>query len=141
MAQQQKADCKPGDLFTQAGMLKSSGDSTKDIQTLLKFADAIQAQNIACNGMVFTGSKGSVIGPLELPKGTYKVTVKTKGFFISKSKILNGECGGMFGLSFYIFEGSANDGEEKLFESQGCKMAIETSNVSASYTITIVPFG
>jgi hypothetical protein len=140
VAAQDKTSCEPAALIKQLATLKSTGDSAKDIAALLKIKKQIDAQYIACNGMTWTARAAKILGPFELPKGAYKSILTTKGYFIGEFAAIEGECEVVGSIFYNIFEGQANDGSEQLLTSQGCTAVIKTSNVSASWTLTIEPF-
>jgi hypothetical protein len=141
-AQADKPKCDPAAVIKKASALKSSGDVKKDMDALVKLQIDIATANIACNGMTFEGKGAKIIGPFDIPKGDYRVTLKTNGFFSANLKVRDGTCeGGTFGLLFNIFSGGANSGTEALITSEGCKAIIETSNVTESWKLTIEPIG
>lgn len=134
------ADCKPADLIKKVAALKSSGNNDTDVKALLALRDDITKLNVACNGLKFKGANAKLIGPFDLPEGNYRFTLTTPGFFIGELKTLSGSCGGdAIGPMFSIFEGQAKEGAEALVTSNGCRAAINSSNVSAAWTLTIEP--
>jgi hypothetical protein len=139
---QENPDCNPASVIDSASKLKSTGDTAKDIAALKELSIAISKQNIACNGLKFEGNAAKIIGPFDLPKGMYKTTVTTKGFFIAELKVLDGECGtGSFSNHLYNMMNMELKelSEEAFLESEGCRLIIQTSNVSAPWVLTIEP--
>ncbi len=132
-------DCKPAALIEKAAKLTSSKDDKKDLDALLKLAADISAQNIACNGLKFSGSGNKLLGPFDLPEGTWKLTVTTKGYFIAKAKTISGECDDDTISSFLFMSGQASDGAGEVVESKGCRLTIAISNISAPWTLTFEP--
>ncbi len=77
----------------------------------------------------FSGSTALVLGPFNLPKGLYKITVKTSGFFQLFNASNNDE------TIFNLFEGEG-DGAETVFRSSGGDYTFRTDNISADWTLT-----
>jgi hypothetical protein len=139
-AQSNKPTCDPASVIAQAKSLKSSKDKTKDMASLLAFAKQIDAANIACNGLKFSGNVAKLLGPFDLAQGSWRVTLTTNGYFIGDLKVLSGACtNDTFPLMFDLFQGQANSGAEALIQSDGCRATIATSNITAPWTITIEP--
>lgn len=150
-AQSEKKDCKPADVITKAAALKTAGDTTADMKALLVLQNEIQKANIACNGFIFKKTGNGVIGPFDLPEGTFKVTVKTSSAtVIGDLKVLKGICKGSntmtsLGKLFYVINTDAMMGngpereEEALLESGGCRATIQITSVTKPYTLTIEP--
>jgi hypothetical protein len=140
-AQDDRPDCNPADLITQAAALISAGDDEKDLTALLELSQQISAENIACNGFKFEGANAKLIGPFDLPDGLYKTTVTTTGYFAAKLKVLSGKCdtGGRSTLLYNLSDGNADTGAEAMLQSEGCRLVIQTENVSEPWTLTIEP--
>lgn len=86
-----------------------------------------------CNSLSFSGTKNAVFGPVDIPSGIYRATVSIDapdsdiGIPTTISityEILEGECGG-YGSSGYLFM-VVGDGEQTIFESEGCSLLWET---------------
>jgi hypothetical protein len=76
-----------------------------------------------------------VLGPLMLPSGVYRVTVRTVGFFIAQLDTVSGTCeAGFMGL-FNLSSGIANNGASSLLLSDDCNALIAISNVTESWTL------
>jgi len=72
-------NCDLSSVFKGASTLKSSGDNTKDLTSLLDLARNIQDANVACNAMTFTGSGNFSSDVFDFKPGTYKVTAGETG--------------------------------------------------------------
>ncbi len=76
----------------------------------------------------FSGSTALVLGPFNLPKGLYKITLNTSGFFqlfdVNNDTVI-----------FNLFQGEGN-GAETVFRSQGGDYTFRTDNISADWTLT-----
>ena len=81
-----------------------------------------------------------MIGPFDLPAGNFKAVVTTTGYFIGELKVLSGDCSAdnIMGL-FNIPGGQGKDGAESSITSKGCRMVINTSNISAPWKLVIEP--
>ncbi len=77
----------------------------------------------------FSGSTALVLGPFDLPKGLYKITVNTSGFFQLFNVNNDDE------IIFNLFEGDGN-GAETVFRSSGGNYTFRTDNISANWTLT-----
>src|SRR5437773_9108044 len=93
-AQESKPTCDPSAVIKKANGLTMKGDNKADMETLMRLAAEIQAQNMACSGHTFTGKTATLIGPMDLPKGNYKTTLTTRGRFSARLSVLTGDCKG-----------------------------------------------
>jgi hypothetical protein len=82
-AQSKAPVCAPADLIKQLATIKSTGDKTDDMNALLQLAEQIQAQNMACNGMNFTGDGKQALGPFDITKGQYRITLTTWDYSVN----------------------------------------------------------
>ncbi len=145
-AQGDKPTCDPSAVIKKAAALTSTGDAKKDMAALNALGDQIRVANIACNGMTFQKSGAKIVGPIDLPAGTFKTTVTTKSMgFIAELRVTKGSCtaSGTMGASGYLYlvmniEQKQVE-EENLIDSQGCTAIIVTSNVTGDWTLTIEP--
>lgn len=139
----QAADCNPAPLYEQAAKLKPSGDAKNDIADLSKLADSIRQTSITCNGFKFEGKSNQVIGPFELPKGTWLVTLTIKGNFGLDGTLLDGKCteGGyaIENTIFYASTGEAIDGMGVVIKSEGCRLLLTTESADEPWTLTFEP--
>jgi hypothetical protein len=137
-AQTDQPKCDPTVVIKAANSLKTSGDNQKDIAALIKFREQITAADIACSGLTFKGTKvAKIIGPFDLPTGTYKVTATTPGYLIIHVRTVSGNCEQ---VSLYnLSSGEATTGSETLYESKGCRVMLLPSNISAPWTLTFEP--
>lgn len=136
--------CNPTSLIEKANNLKSSGDAKKDSATLAKLADEFHAMNVLCNGYRFEGKGNKAVGAVELPAGTWLLTVTTKSFFIMKAKLLSGSCEtdgsavGDYSL-INLMDGQGVEGSSIIIDSKGCKAFFTTENVFAPWVVTFEP--
>jgi hypothetical protein len=140
----QVPECDPAPLFEKANQLKGSGDVQKDAATLAEFADEIAQTNIVCNGYRFEGKSNQVIGPIELPKGIWVLTITTKGFFQLKAKLLTGTCkeddSSIEGsYLFSLSNGEAIEGAGAIVDSAGCRVIFTTELASEPWRLTFEP--
>ena len=140
-AQEGKSACDPKSVITKANGMTMKGDNRADMESLMKLAADIQAQNIACSGYTFTGNSSKLIGPLELPKGNYKTVLTTRGRFTGRLNVLSGACEGSSRTANYysITSAEAINGAEAVIRSDGCRLVIESSDVRGAWTLTIAP--
>ncbi|RKX85350.1 MAG: hypothetical protein DRP57_03945 [Spirochaetes bacterium] len=75
----------------------------------------------------FSGSTALVLDPFNLPKGLYKITVNTSGYF--QLFDVNNDT-----TIFNLFEGQGN-GTEIVFNSKGGDYLFRTDNISANWTL------
>jgi hypothetical protein len=117
-----------------------SGDLTSAVDALAASDERVGLMKAVCAGLVFEGTEGEVIGPIEIPEGIYRATVTTAGFIAAVLTPLEGECGqgsGSF-LSAAIAnesKGDAVNGAESVVTSMGCTVLIEVSNVQEPWTL------
>lgn len=93
----------------------------------------------------FEGDAATVIGPVDIPAGTYRATIKTAGYSIIQISAISGECGaGTSFLSpslFILMEGQAATGAEAIVTSNKCSALIELSNITAPWTLEFEKLG
>ena len=90
--------------------------------------------------LLYSGTNGKVIGPIEILPGTYKVTATTSGYMTVQLTVSSGQCGAISGsitdtLMYDLIQGQATDGAQIVFQSQDCKALINVSNVQAPWTL------
>lgn len=119
---------------------------------VVAYANALDQLLVACGvrseddadlGWSDTGQE--MIGPVNIPSGTYRANVVTDDFFIAKVQALSGNCGEGPRMSPYLFSLSAGDaagnGADALFVSEGCNAVITTELVSGRWELTLTPIG
>lgn len=80
-----------------------------------------------------------VLGPFQIPSGTYRITVNTTGFFIAHVKTLAGTCDeGFLGL-FNLTAGQASAGASSILKSQDCAALIMINNVTEPWVMKFEP--
>ena len=136
MAQAEQPKCDPAAVIKQAAALTSTGDTTKDMEALLKLQNDISAANIACNGMTFTGKGTKVLDPFVLPKGVYRVTLD----FAAEASLVTFES---IAPEYCITETPLSDSTKQKIAhaSEDCKMTIEVRAYKdpSVWTITFEP--
>ena len=107
-------------------------DVKKISDTLQKMANTANIMRAACDGLVFSGSGQKLLGPIEIPAGTYRATMTTPsdGYVGAEITVTDGACGSgsasdMGTLLFNSAGGDAKDGIESLFTSTGCTLLIQ----------------
>lgn len=140
----QTANCQPATVIAAANALKSTGDNKQDETHLLDLAAQIDASNVACFGLKFTGSGKQVIAPFTLPAGVYRVTLLTATDLTAKPTVISGTCGGpyFYGNAEYWFAVSdfAQDGVETTVRSEGCQLILEINQTfSSAWSIDFNP--
>lgn len=131
----------------------------KSLTTVLdQLIQAIQTLRDTCAGegspestteaeasLSFSGDKDTVIGPVDIPAGTYRATATTAGYIIVHISALSGECGaGTRGSSDRLFsnsEGEATNGAESILISKACNALLEVSNITAPWTLEFEKLG
>lgn len=131
--------CTPGTLIKSLSAIKSTNDKAKDMDALLKLRDQIDAQYAACDGLFFKGTGNKAIGPITLDSGTYQVHLVTSGYFILDLKVISGTCSsnGDTTSVFIITGGQATDGADITLDSNGCRVLLLPSNISAPWTLAM----
>lgn len=122
---------------------KPSGDNTKDIAALAKARDDIGQAIIACQGMKFEGTANKILGPIDLPKGLFLITLKTNGYGSAEGKVLDGTCDNNPGdTSAFLLGALSSDNPNvraQSLTSEGCKFTVDIELVTAPWTLTIEP--
>ena len=131
-AQEEEPACDPAALATTYTEQLATAETLEDLAAV---QNLIASDVAACAGLAFEGTSGVVIGPIDIPEGVYKVVVVTEGYFIATEIVLEGECefAGFMGIN--ISSGGASEGTEVVFQSSGCEALLETSNVTAPWTL------
>lgn len=104
-----------------------------------------EAQPEAPSTLSFSGDADTVIGPVDIPAGTYRATATTDGYLIVHITAISGECGagtsrlseGLFSLS----KDDATNGAEAIFTSRDCSALMEVSLVSVPWTLEFEKVG
>ncbi len=95
-----------------------------------------------CLGLDFEGDSSSVVGPVFIPEGVYRVNAAVDDFFIMQVVPLTGECGARFGA---LFNESSSDSPgrvaQALLTSGGCEAVFEISNVDEAFSVTFEKLG
>ena len=90
--------------------------------------------------LIFSGNEATVLGPMAIPAGLYRVTVTTNGYASVKLAVSSGECGSgtsfLNNLVLLVARGQAANGAEAIFTSRGCVTLIEVSNVQGPWTLS-----
>src|SRR5258708_24491546 len=131
-------DCDPAGLIKKLAALKPSGNQDTDLAALATIEGQISAVTAACSGLSFKGdAEARLIGPFELPQGSYKVTVTTPGFLVLTAHPISGACDTSTDMTVVnITGGEATTGQESLFTSVSCKIILVPSNVTEPWTAT-----
>jgi hypothetical protein len=111
---------------------KKEGDPQKALDLLVPFSNGLDYRLAACAKLNFsgTGEEQPVLGPLEIPDGVYRVTVKTDGYFSLQMDTISGNCGDEKYL-FLITKGDAKNGAQIVLKpSDQCKALLTVSNAS-----------
>lgn len=136
---QDKTACDLKPLAAKLAAFKLAGDDKKDMEALLKIQGDISAANVACNGLTFSGKGNKVLSPFVLPKGLYKVTATTKGFFIlDVQSVAGSDCkAGVKENLFNFFKGQGDDGSETSLNIENdCRIILTTSNATDTWKLT-----
>lgn len=143
-AAQAKVTCDPSYAMQLANALKPTGDKAKDVAALLLLGSKIELLNVYCNGLTFENTGNKVEGPFVLPRGNYKVTVKTKDAFVANIRTFAGSsCEA--DKEYSLFNELNLDGNREILSEMilpvgvDCKVAITTSNSSHPWTLTFEP--
>ncbi len=133
-------ECKPAALIEKASKLTSAKDDKKDLDALLALSAEISAQNVACNGWIFSGDVTiKVIGPIDFPPGLYKATLITKGSMLIDTTSPTPNCD-FLGMVGAAIKGDSMTGSERTLKlSRPCKVYLQPSLVDAPWTLTIEP--
>lgn len=92
-----------------------------------------------CDGLIFSGKKQTVVGPVRIPEGIYRAIATTKKYMAVHVDATEGECGVGTRMStislFNLSEGEGNDGAEAVFVSKDCRALITIDNVNAEWKL------
>lgn len=105
---------------------QAAADPKAAVDILAAASAQIAALQAECAGLSFKGTDDTVIGPLELPKGIYKVLTTADNYVITSATALEGECGQ--GTGSYLSESvflAIDKKAETIFTSNGCSALIE----------------
>ena len=113
-------------------------DVKKISNSLQEMANIANMMRATCDGLVFTGKSQKLIGPVEIPTGTYRATLSTDGYGIVTIIPSDGECGEGTYLDdtvFNISEGDGVPGAEVVFISKGCTTMIQIENTHSDWSL------
>ncbi len=84
--------------------------------------------------IMLKGDKGGVVqGPIDIPVGVYRVLLSSSDS-AATLKLLNGSCD-----EFFMYTTAANQSDEEVFHSSGCRALIEFDMSSSPWTLTFTP--
>lgn len=115
--------------------------------TVTPTATATNAPTLTPVPLIFSDTSASVVGPVTIEAGTYRVTFTTNGFGSVQLTVSSGECaptsglGSLTGLLFNMMSGDAASGAEALFKSEGCVVLMELSNITEAWTLKFEKIG
>lgn len=86
----------------------------------------------------------TVIGPVTIPTGIYRVTVTTDDAFSAYAVAVSGQCNEEYGAFIYVYAGEGSEGAETVLRTENCIgfITIEASSDALSWTLefeAIVP--
>lgn len=118
-----------------------SQDASAAFASVDEVRQALAKLNSHCQGLTFTGTDGTLHGPVTVPQGIYRITVNWQRAFTMSSMVLEGECSHGRHDDIFIFNeglgaGMEERSTEKVFVSEGCAVLFETSNIAGPYTVT-----
>jgi hypothetical protein len=151
VAQTDKATCDPAAILNKVASLKSTGDSSGDMDALVMLAKDIQKMHALCDGHVIAGRGNKVIPPVLLKAGSYRVSVETTRAFSLKAISSEGEeC-----LIDHIWGTESGDtdvpfiktgfsekpplSEAPLVAAKDCQVVFQVERSSAPWTLIIEP--
>jgi len=76
----------------------------------------------------FSGTTAQVLSTINMPKGYYKISVLTMGFF---------QLFDVSGLTVFNLSNNVSNGAETIFYSSGRDVSFRTDNISKAWTLTI----
>lgn len=133
--QESKRECNIETIVKSAASL----DKTK----LSKFANLISEANTACNGFEYSGRGHKIIGPIELPDGTWKLTLHSKDVNMWTGNALDGDCG-HDSYSSHVFSETIVDSKDAAMQIvpalKNCKLLVELYVMDEEWRITVEPF-
>jgi hypothetical protein len=116
-----------------------SQDASAALTSIVEVREVLAELDARCRGLTFSGTAGTVHGPLTVPEGIYRISVTTQRSFIMSSTVLQGECRHGLSDEVAIFNELDRSGKEftaeKVFNSAGCSVLFETSNINGPYTV------
>jgi len=125
-------------LFSSEGceMLLSISDTLEPwTLTILPFSPTADVRDPA--DVLTSADEGleSVVGPILLADGIWRVTATTDGYLITKIKVVTGTCETSSGSLFTLRPGQASQGAEAAIVAQDCSILIVTYNVTTPWTL------
>lgn len=115
------------------------GRTADALNSLRGVKNALAALDATCYDLAFGGNDDTVIGPVSIPGGIYRMTMTTEGSLFANLTLLNGECGvkTIAPATLYILQSDgAPTGAEKIFESAGCSALIDVRSVRAPWSLS-----
>lgn len=135
-----QAACDTAPVFAKLQSVKASGDNKSDLAALLQLGSVIDRLNIACNGVVANGNGSKIVGPFDIPKGTFRALIQTAGTISVQGEVLDGDCGQSSddNTAFISVLLHAHI-DEKVFDSNGCKLIANVTLTKGAWRLTIEP--
>jgi len=113
--------------------LADKGDEQGALVLLDSLHAAVIEARAQLTGSFFSGHADTLTDPFPLPAGVYRVHFTTEGFGAVKVIILSGSDTDK--LLFNLAPGDASEGASTVYRSQGSRIMIQFSNITAPYKL------
>ena len=113
--------------------LADKGDKQGALVLLDSLHAAVIEARAKITGSFFSGHADTLTDPFSLPAGVYRVHFTTQGFGAAEVIVLDGSDSDK--LLFNLAPGDASEGASTLYRSQGSRIMIQFSNISAPFKL------
>ena len=113
--------------------LADKGDKQGALVLLDSLHAAVIEARAQLTGSFFPGHADTLTDPFSLPAGVYRVHFTTEGFGAAKVIVLAGSDSDK--LLFNLAPGDASEGASTFYRSQGSRIMIQFSNITAPYKL------
>jgi hypothetical protein len=134
--------CAPAALIEKLAQLRPTGDNAKDIGVLTVIESQIAAVRVACAGqaLTFTGEADKAFGPLDFPKGTYRVSATSTAALAVSVITVSGDCGylALLSTTFEILP-EPRTLEDVFQAGEACRAMVKVTGVGPAWEVTFTP--
>jgi len=113
--------------------LLDQGKEADARELLDELHEAVVQTRAMLTGLRFEGTANTLVDPFTLPVGTYRVTARTEGALIVKAFPVDDPDD--YALLFNLFMEEAADGAGTVYRSNGERIMLEFTNITAPYEL------
>jgi hypothetical protein len=136
---QDAPECDVPAIVAEYSALISEADTLEKLEEVRSGLSGAIAE---CQGLSFKGTNAKILGPFDIDEGIYRAVFSNESAIMSsgiiESTVVDGECDDGNLMIFMSTDGAES---EFLFNSSGCSVIFELSNVMGDWTLMLEKLG